>query len=219
MSLSQSPASVAEDRLAPALLMIEEFSHRAVNDYTGAIGMLRVAAKELGDPAARAVLANAAQCLHDRAQTFRVLQAPRQQGSLDLADYLQSVCQALSTACLANTGIRLILVRETIRLPAEQCWRLGLALTELILNAARHGLKWGEGDIRVEMTVGDVDVCCAVTDNGRPALSTGDGRGRRIISALVSDIGGRADWSFGPSGVRATLQIPRSFEASEVTYP
>jgi two-component sensor histidine kinase len=219
MSLSQSPASVAEDRLSPALLMIEEFSHRAVNDYTGAIGMLRVAAKDLGDPAARAVLSNAAQCLHDRAQTFRVLQAPRGQGSLDLADYLQSVCQALSTACLANTGIRLTLVRETIRLPAEQCWRLGLALTELILNAARHGLKWGEGDIRVEMTVGDVDVCCAVTDNGCPAPSTDAGRGRRIISALVSDIGGRADWSFGPSGVRAALQIPRSFEAYQVTHP
>jgi len=207
MLLSQVDAPV--ETLSPAMLMIEEFSHRALNDYTGAIGMLHVAANKLGDPIARAALQDAAKSLHDRAQTFRVLRAPREEGPLNLADYLEIVCQTLSSACLASEGIRLTLIREHIQLPAAQCWRVGLALSELIMNAARHGLRWEAGDIRVEMSQDDFQVCCTVTDNGCPVALAGVGRGRRIISGLVADIGGRAHWSFGPSGVCAALQIPR----------
>jgi two-component sensor histidine kinase len=209
MSLFQNPAEAEEDRLAPALLMLEEFSHRALNDYTRAVCMLDIAAEKLGDSAARAALEGAAQSLHDRAQTFRALQAPRGEGPLELADYLETVCKVLSTSCLASAGIQLTLVRENVRLPADQCWCLGLAVTELIMNAARHGLRWGAGDICVEMSVGDTEVCCTVTDNGWPSALPGVGRGRRIISALVAGIGGRADWNFRPSGVCAALQIPR----------
>ena len=175
--------------------------------------MLRGAANELGDSPARAALEDAAQCLHNRAQTFHVLQAPRGQGLLDLADYLEAICKVLSTSCLASAEIRLTLIREIVRLPADQCWCLGLAVTELIMNAARHGLRWQAGDIRVEISLGDFEVCCTVTDNGCPVAIPGVGRGRRIISALVAGIGGRADWSFGPSGACAALQIPRPSSA------
>jgi two-component sensor histidine kinase len=209
MSISQNSAS-AEDGLSPALLMIEELSHRALNDYTCTIGMLRLAADKTGDSSARTALIDAAQSMYERAQPFRALQAPaRGQGPLDLADYLETVCKVLSTSCLASAGIRLTLIRENARLPADQCWRLGLAVTELIMNAACHGLRWGAGEICVGMSVGDIEVRCTVTDNGRPTALPGVGRGRRIISALVAGIGGRADWSFGPSGVCAALQIPR----------
>jgi two-component sensor histidine kinase len=209
MSISQNSASTG-DGLSPALLMIEELSHRALNDYTCTISMLRLAADKTGDSSARAALNDAAQSIHERAQTFRALQAPaRGQGPLDLADYLENVCKVLSTSCLASAGIRLTLIRGNVSLPADQCWRLGLAVTELIMNAARHGLRWGTGEICVGMLVGDIEVCCTVTDNGRTRALPGVGRGHRIISALVAGIGGRADWSFGPSGVCATLQIPR----------
>jgi two-component sensor histidine kinase len=209
MSLSPTSAR-AEDGLSPALLMIEELSHRALNDYTCVISMLRLAADKTGDSSARTALIVAAESMHGRAQTFRALQAPaRGQGPIGLADYLESVCKALSTSSLATAGIRLTLIRENVRLPADQCWRLGLAVTELIMNAARHGLRWGTGEIWVGMSVDDIEVCCTVTDNGRPTTLPGVGRGRRIISALVAGIGGRGDWSFGPSGVCAALQVPR----------
>ena len=209
MSISQNSAS-AEDGLLPALLMIEELSHRVLNDYTCTISMLLLAANKTGDSSARTALIDAALSMHERAQTFRTLQAPaRGQGPLDLAEYLETVCKVLSTSWLASAGIRLTLIRENVRLPADQCWCLGLAVAELIMNAARHGLRWGTGEICVGMSVGDIEVCCTVTDNGRPTALPGVGRGRRIISALVAGIGGRADWSFGPSGVCAALQIPR----------
>jgi two-component sensor histidine kinase len=208
MSISQNYA-IAEDGLSPALLMIEELSHRAVNDYTRTICMLRLAARDACDSIARTALINAAESLQERARTFHVLQAPAPgQGPLDLAEYLGTVCNVLSSACLASAGITLILIRENVRLPADHCWCLGLAVTELIMNAAGHGLKWGRGEICVRMSVGDIEVCCTVTDNGRPTASPAAGRGRRIISALVAGLGGRADWSFSPSGVRAALQVP-----------
>lgn len=209
MSLSQNSAGAAEDGLPPSLLMIEELSHRALNDYTCTISMLRLAADETGDSSARTALIDAAQSMHERAQTFRALSAPQGRGPLDLADYLETVCKVLSTSCLASAGIRLTLIRESVCLPADHCWCLGLAVTELIMNAARHGLRWDAGDIRVEMSVSDIEICCAVTNSGCSVAFPRVGRGRRIISALVAGIGGRADWSFGPGGVCAALQIPR----------
>ena len=111
MSLSQTSAR-AEDGLSPALLMIEELSHRALNDYTCAISMLRLAADKTGDSSARTALFDAAQSMHERTQTFRALQAPaRGQGPLDLADYLETVSKVLSTSCLASAGISLTLIR------------------------------------------------------------------------------------------------------------
>src|ERR1700722_9990544 len=101
MSISQNSAS-AEDGLSPALLMIEELSHRALNDYTCTISMLRLAADKTDDSSARTALIDAAQSMHERAQTFRALRAPaRGQGPLDLADYLETVCNVLSSSCLA----------------------------------------------------------------------------------------------------------------------
>jgi two-component sensor histidine kinase len=209
MFLSQNPASATESGLSPALLMVEELSHRALNDYTCAISMLRLVADQTKDSDARTALIDVAQSMHERAQAFRALQAPHENGPLDLAEYLETVCAVLSTSCLASAGIRLTLVGKNVDLPAEQCWCLGLAVTELIMNAARHGLRWNAGDILVEMSVDDIEVFCTVTDNGCPSAHPGVGRGRRIISALVAGMGGRADWSFGPSGACAALQIPR----------
>jgi len=203
-------AGASEDRLPAALLMIEELSHRALNDYTSTISMLRLAADEAGDSGARTALIDAAQSMHERAQTFRALSAPQGHVPLDLADYLETVCNVLSTSCLASAGIRLTLTRESVRLPADCCWCLGLAVTELITNAARHGLGWDEGDIRVEMSVSDIEVCCAVTNSGCAVAFPRVGRGHRIITALVAGIGGRADWSFGLGGVCAALRIPRA---------
>jgi hypothetical protein len=76
------------------------------------------------------------------------------------------------------------------------------------MSGARHRLRWCTSEISVGMSVGDIEVCCIVTDNGRATALPGVGCGRRIFPALVADIGERADWRFGPRTVHAALQIP-----------
>jgi two-component sensor histidine kinase len=215
MSPAHAPVETAGEDLFSALALVEEFSHRVLNDYARAVSTLRVAANQLGDPLARTTMMNTAQTLQNRAETFRVLQAQWGDEQEELGDYLECLCQTISTASLASAGIRLTFVRQTVQLPAQQCWCIGLAIAELITNSARHGLKWGGGEIFVEMSVGESDVRCTVRDSGNTNATLFEGRGRRIISTLVARFGGRADWIAGREGVSAIVQLPRPHRPSE----
>jgi two-component sensor histidine kinase len=46
-------------------------------------------------------------------------------------------------------GIELVLVERPFKMSSERCWRLGLILSELITNSARHAFAESGGMIRV----------------------------------------------------------------------
>jgi two-component sensor histidine kinase len=204
-STSWTRASAPQDG---ALLLIEEISHRVINEYTRAISTICVAAKTIDHVPARRAMLGAVQSLHSQADAHRALQVPLSGGRIDIGDYLQTVCAALSNAYLADAGIRLTLSRCPAPLPADVCWRLGLVVTELVNNAARHGLGWAEGRIRVELEVTQSELYCSVSDNGRSSARPAMGRGGHIVTALVADLGGLVDWSFHDLGVNVIVLIP-----------
>jgi len=214
MWLAKDPMESGLGELLTSLVLVDEVYHRVLNDYTCAVAALRLAAKRVSDPAAQGVVMEVAESLMKRAEAHRILQPPRCEMQLDLGDYLQDVCGAISAASLAGAGIRLTLVHENLLLPADRCWCLGLIIAELVTNAARHGLGWSAGDIRVEMLVDAGAVCCKVADNGRSASLPMAGRGQRIISSLIRRYGGRAEWLFGETGASVTVQMPRGATAA-----
>ena len=214
MRLVEEPSASGLGELSASLILVEEVSHRVLNDYARAVAALRLAAKQLSDPAARGVMMEVAESLQVRAEAHRILQPPRGETQLHLGDYLQGVCAAISAASLAGVGIRLTLVREDLLLPADRCWRLGLVIAELVTNAARHGLGWSAGDIRVEMLVEGGEICCQVADNGGSTGCLKAGRGQHIVSALLEGYGGTVEWLFGETGASVTVRMPRAAQAA-----
>jgi two-component sensor histidine kinase len=198
----------------PPLFLVEEITHRVLNEYTEAIATLALAAASAPDPRSQVVLATAAGRLRAHAEAHRALQAPINEGPLDLAGYITQLCASLTRAQLAERGVRLTLSADQVWLDAGQCWRVGLIVAELIRNATRHGFSGGAGAIRIELTETSGRIGCRVCDDGRGgAPRTGAGRGRRLVQTLAGELGGWVDWTFTPDGCCVRLAFPRSAAA------
>jgi two-component sensor histidine kinase len=189
-------------------LLVEEITHRVANEYTAAIASISRAASRCANIDARTALAGAARRLLEYAEIHRALQPPLATGPIDLSLYLRGLCGAIVRGGLAERNIDLTLVEEAIEIEAQKCWRVGMIVSELITNAARHGLQYRGGSIIVEISSSDGGVQCLVTDNGR-SINPKPGRGTRITRALARELGGRIDWYFGQSGTTVLLHFPR----------
>jgi two-component sensor histidine kinase len=200
--------TTAEAAPLQPLHLIEEITHRVVNEYTEAIATLSLAAGASGNLQARAVLTSTANRLRAHVEAHRALQAPLGGELADLADYIVRVCACLSKAPLAASGVALSVDTEEVWLEKDRCWRVGLIVAELIRNAARHGLSGGPGAVKVEITEESGLVSCLVSDNGRGMTGVSYGRGRGLVSSLAAELGGAVDWAFTPLGCRVLLEFP-----------
>ena len=201
---SYSPVSLR----AEPLLLVEEITHRVINEYAQAIAGIRLAARKAASNEAQAALAAAASRLLSFAEAHRALQAPVLGGNVDLADTLHRLCATMSAARLQERGIRLTLSDVPVSLAAGRCWRVALIVSELITNSMRHGLRGGPGNIRVEVEVRDQTVICRVIDDGCGKAAVKPGRGFDVVMGLASEIGGGVGWCFAPDGARVELEFP-----------
>ncbi|TPG42663.1 sensor histidine kinase [Sphingomonas koreensis] len=195
---------------AEPLLLVEEISHRVINEYTQAIAGLRLAARGVANGEAQTVLTQAAARLLTFADAHRALQAPIADGTVDLADALARLCATMSVARLQERGIKLTLSAASLPLAAGRCWRVALIISELITNSMRHGLAGRPGSIRVELDVGDPETRCRVVDDGCSKQPIKPGRGFGVVTGLASEIGGAVGWCFGPSGTTVELSFPNT---------
>jgi two-component sensor histidine kinase len=194
------------------LFLVEEITHRVLNEYAEAISALALAARAAPDARTEVTLRAAATRLQAQAEAHRALQSPAGGGTMDLGDYLAEICGLLSKAQLSQNGVRLIVSADEVWLDADRCWRVGLIVAELIRNAARHGFAGGPGNIRVEITEAAGNVSCRVLDDGRGAALVGGGRGSRLVQALAGELCGSVDWDFTSTGCRACLDFARPVE-------
>ena len=123
------------------LLMVEEITHRVVNQYAGAIAAINFEATRTADADARAALRRTTDKLHAFAEAHRALQAPacwrHVPGRLP-----RPFCAALSEASLRERGVYLILVDDVVMLAARRCWRVALIIAEdFITNSVQHHFK------------------------------------------------------------------------------
>lgn len=212
MSVEWPDNSRADPRLQP-LHLIDEISHRVINEYSEAICALDRAARAVRDDRAQAALTLAAIRLRAHAEAHRALQSPGIEGPIELTQYIGRLCVCLAKASLAESCVGLTLNADEVWLDAARCWRVGLIVAELVRNAARHGLSGGAGEIWIE--IGEVDgrITCSVCDDGSGAPSGQGGRGRRLVQALAAELDGSVEWCFAPSGCCARLDFPSPLDA------
>jgi two-component sensor histidine kinase len=197
------------------MILVEEISHRVVNEYTEAIACIRLAAADVSSAEARRILTDAATKLLHFADAHRALQLPRSEPSVDVGAYLARLCAASLAAGLRDRGIWLNLSCDSVRLESERCWRVALIVSELVANSVRHGLQGGHGHVRIELEEAANAVTCRVSDNGSAEPNAQPARGLSIVRGLAEELGGEVAWRFGASGTTAVLSFPKSLaEAS-----
>lgn len=189
-------------------LLLEEITHRVNNEFTAAIGMLSLTAARSLNNEVRAALVPAIEHLHNHARVHRALQMPAKDQFIDAAKYVRELCEAISLSKLRVHGVELIFVEHQLTLRAEQSWRLGMILFELVTNASRHAFGRGRGVIQIELLKSGDWVKCCVTDNGSAANKWQPGRGTKIIRSLVQSLGGEIIQRFGIHGSIAMMSFP-----------
>ena len=108
------------------MFLVEEITHRVLNEYAEAIATLRLAAAETPHLQSRGTLASAVRRLRAHAEAHRALQPPVTERPVELAQYLTEVCGCLVDAQLSESGIWLTINAEEVWLDAGRCWRVGL---------------------------------------------------------------------------------------------
>src|SRR5258707_5059032 len=89
------------------------------------------------------------------------------------------------------------------------CWKLGLIVSELLTNVARHArFDDRHPELRVELLLAGNVVKCGVSDNGSAAEPDRRGRGLTIIGELASSLGGRVHTSCAAEGSSFLLAFP-----------
>jgi two-component sensor histidine kinase len=109
---------------------------------------------------------------------------------------------------LEGRGIELVFVEHPFLMHSERCWRLGMIVSELITNAARHAFGDNGGKIHIELLQSGSFVTCRVADNGKTAANVRPGRGLRIIGALPAGLDGTIEQHFGAQGALSILTFP-----------
>ncbi|TFW56321.1 sensor histidine kinase [Bradyrhizobium sp. MOS001] len=123
--------------------------------------------------------------------------------------FFENLCEALSEAVLEPAGIRCEAAIESGTLPASQCHRLALMLTELVTNAAKHAFpNRNDALIRIEMANRDGAWLCTVADNGIGATGPLQGTGSRILEGLARSIDARLQGEANQGGTRVTIVMP-----------
>jgi two-component sensor histidine kinase len=159
--------------------------------------------------AVKVALLDVADLLHHCADVHRALRMPDQGRLTDAARYLQQLCLSVTKYQLDRLAIRVSFSADELRLEGERCWKVGLIVSELLTNVARHAKFDGKRpELRVELMLSGNVVKCKVSDNGLAPEPVRRGRGLTIIGELASSLGGRVHTSCAAEGSYFLLTFP-----------
>ncbi|MBR1148800.1 sensor histidine kinase [Bradyrhizobium sp. AUGA SZCCT0431] len=189
--------------------LLDELNHRIKNELASVINLVTFKAVWTDNVDAKEELSNVVDLLHGHVQVHSILTMPDGDTLEDAGDQLRKLGLAMSQSKLDRMNIRLVLATETLPLESERCWRLALAIYELVTNAVRHARFDGrDGEIKISLMRAGSWVNCRVTDNGSVVGRIKLGRGLRIVGDLVMSLGGRVDRTSGPQWNAFSLDFP-----------
>ena len=190
-------------------LLLREWDHRINNELNSAIYAISAKAVESDSVAVKAALLDVVDLLHQCADVHRALRMPDQGRLADAASYLQQLCFSIAKYRLDRLAIRVLFSADSLRLEGERCWKLGLIVSELLTNVARHAqFDARDPELRVELILVANVVKCRVSDNGSVPEPIRRGRGLAIIGELASGLGGRVHTSCAADGCSFLLTFP-----------
>jgi two-component sensor histidine kinase len=190
-------------------LLLRELNHRIKNELTSAIYTISARAVQSDNVAVKAALLDVVDLLHQCGDVHRALRTPDQGRLTDAASYLQQLCFSITKYQLDRLAIRVVFSADNLWLEGERCWRLGLIVSELLTNVARHAqFDARDPELRLELMIAGNIVKCRVSDNGLVPEPIRRARGLAIIGELADSLGGRVHTSCTADGCSFLLTFP-----------
>jgi two-component sensor histidine kinase len=203
------PHSIAHLPALEGRTLLDELNHRIKNEFASIINLVSFKAVWTDNVDAKGELSNVVDLLHQHVEVHSILTMPDRDALADAGEQLRKLGLAMSRSKLDRMNIDLLLSIDTLALESERCWRLALAVYELVTNAIRHASFDGQdGEIKIKLMRSSSGVNCRVTDNGSGLGRIKPGRGLRIVSELARSLGGRMAHTFGTASTSFALDFP-----------
>ncbi|HTO79770.1 MAG TPA: response regulator [Methylocystis sp.] len=201
-------------------VLLREVNHRVGNSLQLISSILGIQEATSTAEEAKIALRQARQRVTAIGQLHKQLYTSNDVASVSLSEYLETVVGDLRRSASDRITIALRLPEETIEVTPEHALAIGVALTELILNALKHAYPLGDGAIRIELRAERSPWVSIIVEDDGPGWDmfggvAKTGLGQTIISAMASKL--EAEWGYDSEfpGTRATLRIKRSMMSKE----
>jgi len=193
---------------------IREIHHRVKNNLQTVAALLRLQARRLPDPSARAALEESVRRVASIAMVHETLSLTLDETvAFDgVADRVLAMCAEVAAP---ESAVEVVRTGRFGTLTAELATPLAMVLTELVQNAVEHAFPAGAGRIDVRVQRRESRLALVVADDGRGlpegfVLATSTSLGLQIVRTLVEgELRGTIVLRHGPSGgTEAALSLP-----------
>ena len=196
-------------------ILLQEMQHRVANSLQIIASILLLKARTVQSEETRHHLRDAHQRVMSVATVQEQLHASGLNERIEIGPYLTKLCASLAASMVGERRPLSIKVQATSgRAGSSEAVSLGLIVTELVINALKHGFPSGEkGEILVKYEAQNSGWQLSVSDNGSgPQDAAGEpphmGLGTSIVEALAHQLGGVVHKSSGPQGTTVTITAP-----------
>jgi len=185
-----------DELLAEKTTLLQELQHRIANSLQILASVLIQSARKTRSEETRSHLHQA----HGRVMSVAALQrqlAPSGNDRVELRAYFFALCQSLEAATIHDPGRLSLEVRsDECVTSAAVCMSMGLVVTELVINAVKHGFPGNRrGKIVVEYRSDGTAWILSVSDNGvgkdKNPAGVGAGLGTAIVESLARQLRAR----------------------------
>lgn len=202
----------AERARARTELLLGEVNHRAANSLQLVASFVYLQAQAVRDPKARAALVETRARILAVSRVHQRLYSDDSVEGVELKAYIESLTEGLADAFQAG-GRRLSVEAETARVPPDRAVAVGVALVELVSNAAKYAYADGvPGDIRVRLSRANGLLMLDVEDDGAgfdPRVKAkGSGLGMKVVRAMAAKLDGELTVEPLTPGSRVRLAFP-----------
>jgi two-component sensor histidine kinase len=190
-------------------LLLQEMSHRVKNKFAMITSIIGLQARD-ASPEVRTKLDAVAGRVRVIANVHDYLQLSREDGQVDMTEYLGGLCRSLSEVIGHLRPVALSVTTDDIKLSPEKALATGLIVNELVTNAYKYAFPDGRsGTVRVQLAKSAGQLELTITDDGigcRENLESG--LGTKLVTLFVAQLGGSARWEAANPGCRVSTVFP-----------
>jgi two-component sensor histidine kinase len=179
--------------------LMYQIGHRVRDSLQVVLSLIRIQIGRSEDSKVRQALQATGARVHAVARVHDRLFTGGGLGGVTMDRYLRDICAAITDALGVEAPRQSVEVEaESLKLPVDQAFPVGLIVTELVGNAFRHAFaRSGSGTVWVQFgTLADGKLKLVVADDGRgmpPSVefSGAVGLGMQVVALMVQRLGAR----------------------------
>jgi two-component sensor histidine kinase len=216
---------LANERLEQSKILLQEMQHRVANSLQIIASILMLKARTVQSEETRLHLRDAHQRVMSVAAVQEQLQASGHGDTIELAPYLNRLCETLGASMIGDARpISLVVRAQAGSALSRDAVSIGLIVTELVINALKHAFADDTPDAQIVVAydLNETGWRLSVTDNGCGKAPTDGhtkpGLGTSLVDALSNQLDAKVETSSGPGGTQVAIThsifTPRQSDAA-----